>query len=127
GEAATWADRPLFSLLVPVFNTPPAILRETIESVQAQTYDRWEICLADGCSTDVATREELARLADVDERIRVLPLPENRGISGNTNAALEAARGEFIALLDHDDLLAPAALYEMAARVRQRVLVGVQQ
>jgi GT2 family glycosyltransferase/glycosyltransferase involved in cell wall biosynthesis len=118
GEVATWNDRPLFSLLAPIFNTPPAILRETIESVRAQSYDRWELCLADGRSTDPATCEELTRLAQVDERIRVLSLPENRGISGNTNAALEMARGEFIALLDHDDLLTPDALYEMAARLR---------
>src|SRR5262249_2252552 len=75
GEVVTWGDRPLLNLLVPVFNTPPVILRETVESVRAQTYDRWELCLADGCSTDAGTHQELARLADLDERIRILALP----------------------------------------------------
>ncbi len=103
-----------FSIAVPLYNTPERFLREMMDSVLAQTYGGWQLCLADGSDGEhgyVASvcREYMA----ADSRIRYRKLPQNLGISGNTNAALALADGEYIALLDHDDLLHPAALYEV--------------
>ncbi len=109
--SAGWNVRPLISVLVPVYRTDPAQLRAMIDSVLAQTYDRWELCLANADPSDTAVRKILADYAAKDNRIRVRELAENKGISGNTNAAIEMAKGDWIALLDHDDLLSPAALF----------------
>lgn len=104
---------PLISIVVPAFETPGQYLRELLDSVRAQTYANWELCLADGSRTDET--ERLAReYASRDKRIFVRRLKENGGISENTNAGFSMARGEYVALMDHDDLLAPNALYEMA-------------
>lgn len=103
----------LFSILVPLYNTPEKYLREMIRSVQAQTYSNWELCLADGSDaehTDVG--EVVKEMAADDARIRYQKLEKNMGISGNTNACIELARGDYISLFDHDDLLHPAALYD---------------
>lgn len=103
-----------FSIVVPLYNTPERFLREMIKSVQAQTYADWELCMADGSDQ---THPEVGRICreyiTADERIRYQRLEKNRGISGNTNACLELADGDYIALFDHDDLLHPAALYEV--------------
>ncbi len=107
------AYRPLISFVTPVFNPPAQVLRETIESVRGQTYDNWELCLADGASTAPGVQDALATYAEQDDRIRVQRLEENLGISGNSNAALAMAQGEYIALLDHDDLLEPHMLFEV--------------
>ncbi len=117
-QATSVESSPLVSILTPVYNPPPAVLRETILSVLAQTYPHWQLCLADGASTDSGVRAVLEEFAALDSRIHVLFLPENRGISGNSNAALAAAEGEFVALLDHDDLLAPNHLYEVTQTLR---------
>ena len=106
--------RPLFSLICPVYNTPEKYLRAMIASVVKQTYDNWELCIADGASTNPATRRLLLRLAESEPRIKLKLLDTNLGIGGNSNAAIELAQGEFIGLLDHDDELAPNALYEFA-------------
>jgi glycosyltransferase involved in cell wall biosynthesis/SAM-dependent methyltransferase len=105
--------RPLISIITPVWNPPPDVLTDTIESVLLQTYDNWELCMADGGSQE-AIRDVLRRFARRDRRVRVRFLDSNLGISGNSNMAIEWARGEFIALLDHDDMLAPFALFEVA-------------
>jgi glycosyltransferase involved in cell wall biosynthesis/GT2 family glycosyltransferase len=107
-------DAPKISLLTPVYNTPPAFLDEMFESVIAQTYDRWELCVVDGGSDSPRTIEALRRWGTRDKRIRIERLEENLGISRNTNRALRMATGEFVAFLDHDDLLAPSALFEVA-------------
>lgn len=102
-----------FSILVPLYNTPISFLEEMIHSVQAQTYRDWELCLADGSDADHPEVEEtVRRLAEQDSRILYRRLEENRGISGNTNACIEMATGDYISLFDHDDVLHPAALYE---------------
>ncbi len=113
-EAAALAYRPLISVLVPVYNTPPQYLRLAVESVLAQVYPEWELCLCDDGSRDQSTREALERLPRLDERIAVTFLAENQGIARASNAALAMARGEFVAMLDHDDELLPAALLEVA-------------
>lgn len=106
--------RPLISLITPVFNPPPEVLAETIDSVRAQTYANWELCLVDGGSFDQRIRPLLEQYAREDGRIRVRFLKQNLGISGNSNIALELAQGEFVMLFDHDDMLAPNALFEVA-------------
>ena len=97
------------SIVVPVFNTPEILLREMIESVIAQTYQNWELCLADG-GDDRRTEQVCKELEKKEKRIKYKKIGRNFGISGNTNVAIEMASGEFIALFDHDDLLHPSAL-----------------
>lgn len=105
--------RPLISIITPVFKPPLKVLMEAIDSVLKQTYDHWELCIVDGNSEDKTVRKILEQYARRDLRVRVKFLHDNRGISGNSNEALQLARGEFIALLDQDDLLAPFALFEV--------------
>ena len=112
-------ERPLFSVLTPVHDPPLEILEQTIASVRDQTFADWELCLVDDGSGDPEVREALDRAA-ADPRIRVLRREEAGGISVATNAALELARGEYVALLDHDDVLVPDALAAVAAVLRQR-------
>ena len=114
-------SRPIrFSVIVPLYNTPMNLLRETVESVRKQSYENWELCLADGSDDDHGEvgswcRERMAE----DHRILYRKLEKNEGISGNTNAALAMATGEYAALFDHDDLLMPNALYEMARAIEK--------
>lgn len=102
-----------FSILVPLYNTPEKFLREMIDSVVCQTYEKWELCLADGSTDD---HSEVGRIcneyASKDKRIKYKKLTENLGISGNTNACFEMASGEYIGLFDHDDIIHPTVLYE---------------
>ena len=105
-----------FSIVVPLFNTPEKYLKEMIESVVAQTYGNWELILADasGNSGDVVS----GYVAE-DPRIKYFRLPANAGISENTNRGLEKAAGDYIGLLDHDDVLTPDALYEVSRVIRK--------
>jgi len=108
-----FADKPLISIVMPVYNPPVEFLREAIASVMAQVYPYWELCIADDASPDPQIREILEEYAQADERIKVMFREKNGHISRSSNSALELATGEFVALLDHDDVLAPEALYEM--------------
>lgn len=113
-----------FSILVPLYNTPEKFLRQAIESVTAQTYENWELCLADGSDEEHGDVERICReYMELDKkylrsssnlycRIVYKKLPKNEGISGNTNACLSMASGDYIALFDHDDVLHPSVLYE---------------
>jgi GT2 family glycosyltransferase len=112
--------RPLVSIIVPVYRTAPHILDRTIGSVLAQSYSRWELCLADDGSHSPDIDSLLDRYALKDSRIRVVRLPENRGISAASNAALGVATGEYVALLDHDDELAQDALYHFVDALNHR-------
>ena len=103
-----------FSVLVPLYNTPESFLKAMIESVQAQTYKNWELCLADGSDREHSFVGEICKkYADGDKRIKYEKLEKNLGISENSNACIRMATGEYIALFDHDDLLHPSALYEV--------------
>lgn len=104
---------PLISVAVPAYRTPEKFLAQMIDSLLAQTYGNWELCIANGSPEDSAMKKVLEEYTKKDSRIRVSELTENKGIAGNTNAALEMAQGEFVGLLDHDDLLAPNAIYEI--------------
>ena len=111
--------RPLISIITPVYNTTPNILKETIQSVLNQTYENWELCIVDGNSKGKELKNILTDFSQIDKRIHVNFLDQNLGISGNSNKALQIAKGEFISLLDHDDLLAPFALFEMVKALNQ--------
>ena len=107
-----------FSVIVPLYNTPEAFLREMIDSVRSQTWGGWELCLADGSGADHPEVERICReLSREDSRIKYRKLERNGGISENTNACLEMATGKYLALLDHDDLLTPDALETMAEAI----------
>jgi GT2 family glycosyltransferase len=108
--------RPLVSIVLPVYNTPERLLRECIESVRAQTYSHWELCIADDASTAAHVSAVLAEYAAADARVRVVTRERNGHISAASNSALALATGEFVAFLDHDDLLAPHALSCMVER-----------
>jgi GT2 family glycosyltransferase/glycosyltransferase involved in cell wall biosynthesis len=113
-RSGRFSGRARISLLTPVHNTPAKFLEEMFASVAAQTYDNWELCIVDAASDRSETTEVLRHWQGRDERIRVERLAENFGIAENTNRALKMATGDFVACLDHDDLLAPFALYELA-------------
>ena len=105
---------PLFSVLTPVYGPPVHALRAAIESVRRQTFADWELVLVDDASPTQEVRDELARAAAGDRRIRVVTRAENGGIVASSNDALAQATGEFVALLDHDDLLTADALAAVA-------------
>jgi glycosyltransferase involved in cell wall biosynthesis len=106
-------DHPLFSIVTPVYDTPLDVLRETISSVERQTCTDWELILVDDNSPEERVREVLREAAERDPRIRVIERATNGHIVEASNDGVAAARGEFIALLDHDDLLTPRALERM--------------
>ncbi len=110
----TLSYRPLISVLMPTFNTPPVYLEAAVRSVLAQTYPTWELCIVDDGSSNTATLEALDLIASWDERISVIRNSRNEGISQATNAALAQARGDYVAMVDHDDELTEEALYEVA-------------
>jgi glycosyltransferase involved in cell wall biosynthesis len=111
------AKAPLISVVMPVYNPRPAWLIAAIESVRRQIYPHWQLCIADDASSDAAIRPILERYAREDERITVVFREQNGHISAASNSALDLAEGEWVALLDHDDLLAEAALFWVADAV----------
>ena len=103
-----------FSILVPVYNTPKAFIQEMLASVLLQSYTNWELCIADGSDNEHSYISEICRkLAKKDNRIKYKKLSTNKGISENTNECIKMSTGDYISLLDHDDLLHPSALYEI--------------
>ena len=110
-DIASFAFRPTVSVITPVYNPEIRWLRKCIESVRTQSYPEWQLCLCDDASTDPEVGRVLQEYASADPRIRLRRSPKNQGISLASNAALALADGEYIALLDHDDEIAPHALY----------------
>ena len=104
---------------MPTYNPNPEWLIEAIESVRMQLYPFWELCIADDASTNNRIRPILARYAREDSRIKLALREENGHISAASNSALELATGEWVALLDHDDLLSEHALFWMAAAINE--------
>jgi GT2 family glycosyltransferase len=109
-RADALVNKPLVSIVMPVHDTEPSMLRAAIESVRAQIYDRWELCVTDDGSRRRDTRDELRLQAANDDRIRVTRHDTAQGIAAASNAATGLARGTYVAFLDHDDVLAPDAL-----------------
>lgn len=112
-ESLNFKFRPKISIIVPVFNTDKNMLISMLESVESQTYNNWELCIADGNSSAPHVKEILLSYSRKDSRIKVSFLNQNYNIAGNSAKALELATGEFVAFLDHDDELSPFALYEV--------------
>lgn len=108
---------PMFSIVVPLFNTKEIYLRALIESIENQTYGNWELCLADGTGANSPLEKIVAEYQKKGCNIRYEILQENKGISENTNAAIQMATGEYIVLADHDDILTENALYECVKAV----------
>jgi GT2 family glycosyltransferase len=117
--ARDFAYTPKISIVMPVFNTKPEWLIEAVESVRAQTYANWELCIVDDASNDPATRKALRHYA-FTRRIHRARLGENSGIAAASNRALSMATGEFVGFLDHDDELKPNALFEIVKLLNRR-------
>jgi O-antigen biosynthesis protein len=113
----TLARQPLISVVMPVFDTPERFLRRAIDSILAQIYPHWELCIADDCSTQPYVSRVIREYVQRDQRIKAVFRTRNGNISACSNSALALAKGEFVALVDHDDLLAAHALYMVAAAV----------
>jgi len=114
---ARLAAKPLISIVMPAYETPEKLLREAIASVKAQFYPHWELCIADDASPSATVQRVVMEEAATDPRIKFVRCATNGNISAATNAALALATGEFVALMDHDDLLAERALYEVAVEL----------
>lgn len=127
-RACRFPRMPKISILVPLYNTPENFLREMIESVTNQTYENWELCLADGSDKEHAYVADIVKeYQNQDEaywkegtRILYRKLNKNEGISGNTNQCLRMASGEYIGLFDHDDILHPSVLYEYVKVINEK-------
>jgi GT2 family glycosyltransferase len=126
GDAAATvsAGGPLISVVVPAYNTPEKYLRELLDCLRQQIYPRWELCIADDASPQPHVRRILEDAARADPRIKPVFRAENGHISRATNSALDATTGEFIALLDHDDLLPDDALLHVAQAIVRRPTAG---
>ena len=107
---------PLISIVVPTYNTKKQFLQELVDSLEQQTYSNWELCIADGNSENKVEIEDVIKR---NRKIKYVLLDENKNISGNTNEALKLCTGEYIGLLDHDDILAPFALYEVVKALNE--------
>lgn len=119
-SAAGMRYQPTISLLTPVFNTPEPFLRAMIDSVRAQTWPRWQLCIVDDASTKPHVWQVLEHYAALDARICIQRRAKNGHISAASNDALAMAQGEFVATLDHDDVLRPNALFEMVSALNQQ-------
>lgn len=112
-----FAERPVFSIVVPLFKTPLDYFHEMVESVRSQTYPEFELVLVNASPEDQALAAAVASYVDEDDRIREVRLDGNHGITLNTNEGIRAATGDFVAFFDHDDVLEPDILYTYAEAV----------
>lgn len=120
-----FAWEPKFSVVVPLYKTPEKYLRALVESLQAQTYENWELCLSDGSGADSPIRELLEELKKAEPRLKVVAHTEQLRIAENTNAAIAAASGDFIVFADHDDALTAHALYECVRALNENRKIEV--
>ena len=118
-KKTVFQQKPLISIVVPLYQTPEPYLRELIDSVKAQSYENWQLCLADG-SPDDRLKGFLDRNYGKENRIVYRKLEQNGGISVNTNEAVMLATGEYLMLCDHDDTLEPDALYEITKAINEK-------
>ena len=118
-ENRLWTVRPLVSIIMPTYNPQEDWLRPAIESVLGQVYENWELCIADDASSAEHVNDILEQFVAADPRIKVVHRAENGGIAAASASALQLAGGEFVALLDHDDLLRPHALHRMVELLQE--------
>jgi GT2 family glycosyltransferase len=124
-DSRAWIGAPLISVIMPVFDPDPSHLSAAIESVRNQAYEKWELCIADDGSTRPGVRELLNHHQNQDTRIRVVLRGGNGGIAAASNSAIELATGDYVAFLDHDDVLRAHALYRVAEFVTQNPTADV--
>lgn len=120
-----WKYAPKISVVVPAYEPPEKFLCQMIDSLLEQTYENWELCIVDASPGNASMEYVLREYANRDSRIQWKKLEKNLGIAENTNAAFAMASGDFVGLLDHDDLLAPNALYEIAAALEKEPDIDV--
>ena len=118
-------SKPLISIIMPTYNAPLQLLREAIESVIAQTYPYWELCIADDASTDSGVRKVLESYQHKEKRIKVTYREQNGHISTASNSAIALVSGDWIALFDQDDLLSTSALYHIAKEINNNPLAAI--
>lgn len=118
-QAKKFKNQPLVSILVPTYNTNPTHLRECLDSVIAQTYTNWELCISDDASPNDNTKEVIREYVKKYKNIHAIFNTVNQHIAGSSNIALEMAKGEYTSLLDHDDLLLPNALFETIKMINE--------
>ncbi|MDR6423182.1 GT2 family glycosyltransferase [Paraburkholderia phenoliruptrix] len=116
---ATFTRQPLISVVVPTYNSDPVFLEAMIQSVQDQVYPNWELCIADDASTQPQTAQILRKYMSLDDRIKVVFREVNGHISEASNSALSIATGEYVALLDHDDVLPAHALFSVVRYINK--------
>lgn len=119
-EIGSFKSKPLISIIVPTFNTPPKYLRKCILSVKKQLYPNWELCIYDDASQNQSTIREIKYWESRDPRIKIKFGDENQHISGASNEAIKMTSGDFVGLLDHDDELSPDALFEVVKRLNEQ-------
>ncbi len=124
-EILEWKDRPLISLIIPVYNTRIKWLKDLLSSISSQTYDRWETILVDDRSTSFQTVVLLREQAQKDPRFKLIERSENGGVAAACQEGLEATSGLFVAVVDHDDVLEPDALYHVVSKLRTETNVDV--
>lgn len=115
-----FSHKPLISIVMPTYNTPEGLLQQAIDSILAQIYPNWELCIADDCSSNQEVRDIVLDYARRDKRIKYVFLQDNGHISKASNAALKLAEGEYIALMDHDDLLPQHALFWVVYAINEK-------
>lgn len=115
-----WHDQPLISIIVPAYNSAPAWLDDLLQSIHGQSYPQWECLIVDDASTARAHLDVVTRWCQKDARFRLLRNPANQGVSGASQTGVEAATGSYLCVVDHDDLLEPQALFEVADVIRQK-------
>jgi len=125
GRTSQLIRQPLISVIMPVYNPQPALLRAAIESVRSQLYTNWELCLADDCSSEGDVAEILAEFEEIDPRIKAVRRDTNGHISAASNSALSLANGEWVSCLDHDDILAEHALALVAIALSDHPEAGI--
>ncbi|MFA5195044.1 MAG: glycosyltransferase family 2 protein, partial [Bacteroidales bacterium] len=116
-QLTNYNQKPLFSIIMPVYNPRIDLFTKAIDSVIGQIYEHWELCIADDKSSDPEVRETLEKYCQADERIKVVYREDNGHISRASNSALELAVGEYAVLMDHDDILREDALYQLAKAI----------
>src|SRR5580704_5453880 len=117
--------RPLISIITPAFETPVHLLEEAIASVRNQLYPNWELCIADDASPSPHVSEICHAAAEADPRIKIITRDSHGHISVASNSALSIATGDFVALMDHDDILPRHALYHLAVAINAKPEVDI--
>ena len=118
-KSSSFSYQPLISIVTPVYNTPAVYFKEMVESVRNQSYENWELVLVDDASPESEARDLIKFYAETDVRIKYKFLETGRHIAGATNEAIKIAKGEFVSLFDHDDILRPNALYEIVSALNE--------